>query len=382
MIARFALALAALGALESEAAAGNCSYTPGQAAAFVACMYSELEAVQVELGATQADLASANATITAQQATIATLQGQVAANAVMVSNVQGQVSAIQADYLTGSDLAGYATTADLAGYAPSAVVAGLQVQVADIEADYLTSADLASYVTQAELTGYATMADLGAYATTAEVVGMQGQLALLQGQVFTIQSDYLTSSDLGGYATTTDLGALQSQLDDVDLRVSDLEALHGQLVAFVTSVQYPISAIGGVLGADLICQSRASAAGLSGTYMAWLGDGATGPADRFTLSDSPYVLVDGTTLASDWFDLTDGVLTNALNVDEYGALSSATTAWTGVNTDGTTNSDHCGGWGNPIGIAGTGDVHSTSSDWTFGMVGNCGSARSLYCFEQ
>ncbi|MCB9686272.1 MAG: hypothetical protein H6735_14615 [Alphaproteobacteria bacterium] len=392
MFVRFTLALAALAALESEAAAGSCVYTPGQAAAFVACMYGELEAVQVQLAATQADLASAEATIGAQQATIASLQGQVAANGATVAAVQGSVAAIQADYLTGSDLAGYATTADLAGYATTADLAGyattaalggVQAQVSSIQADYVTSADLGPYVTQAELAAHPTFADLSAYATSAELVGVQNQVAAVQGQVLAIQFDYVTSAELGGYATVGSLNALQSQVADLDLRVSDLESLHAERVAFVTSVQYPVSSLGGVPGADAICQAHAASAGLQGTFLAWLGDGAGGPADRFTLSDSPYVRVDGAALAADWFDLTDGALANPLEIDEFGALSAAGMAWSGVNPDGTASGATCNGWTNPLAVSGgTGNVHSAALDWTSGVVGNCGASRPVYCFQQ
>jgi cysteine-rich repeat protein len=47
-------------------------------------------------------------------------------------------------------------------------------------------------------------------------------------------------------------------------------------VAFVSSTTYTISTLGGALGADAACQARAQAAGLGGTYVAWISDSTSG----------------------------------------------------------------------------------------------------------
>ena len=81
--------------------------------------------------------------------------------------------------------------------------------------------------------------------------------------------------------------------------------------------------LGGVTGADSVCQARANAAGLSGTFKAWISGGSysSSPASRFTRSTVlPYVRIDGAVVANDWNDLTDGTIQNPINIDEFGNL--------------------------------------------------------------
>jgi hypothetical protein len=61
-----------------------------------------------------------------------------------------------------------------------------------------------------------------------------------------------------------------------------------------------------LLDADTICQRHAAAAGLPGTYQAWMSTASASPSTRFiTQSDTPYVLVDGfTVIANDFVGLT------------------------------------------------------------------------------
>ncbi|MCA9638983.1 MAG: DUF4215 domain-containing protein, partial [Myxococcales bacterium] len=76
---------------------------------------------------------------------------------------------------------------------------------------------------------------------------------------------------------------------------------------FVTSTLYQGN-LGGLAGADAKCQARAQAAGLPGTFLAWLSDNTNNPNTRFTKSMGPYVLVNGTKIANNYTDLTDGTL--------------------------------------------------------------------------
>src|SRR5262245_8934869 len=59
---------------------------------------------------------------------------------------------------------------------------------------------------------------------------------------------------------------------------------------FVTSAVYS-GALGGIPGADEKCQALAGA--LGGSWRAWVGDGDSSPAQNFTQSAVPYVLVGG-----------------------------------------------------------------------------------------
>ncbi|HRS54249.1 MAG TPA: fibronectin type III domain-containing protein, partial [Bacteroidales bacterium] len=165
---------------------------------------------------------------------------------------------------------------------------------------------------------------------------------------------------------------------------------------FVTSTSYYAS-LGGINGADNICQSRANAAGLNGTYMAWISNASSCPNNRFNKSTGPYILVNGTIIANNWADLTSGTLQNPINVDEFGNLIvSGNTTWT--NTDiygnfdtgfwGGCTSNICNNWtdgsscNSSGGAAMGGNINTTNSEWTHYSCGCCLNSWRLYCFEQ
>jgi hypothetical protein len=58
--------------------------------------------------------------------------------------------------------------------------------------------------------------------------------------------------------------------------------------------------LGGLSGADAICNARAAAASLPGTYRAYLSDSSVDAVDRLTRSSGQYKLVDGTVVANDF----------------------------------------------------------------------------------
>lgn len=144
--------------------------------------------------------------------------------------------------------------------------------------------------------------------------------------------------------------------------------------------------LGGLSGADAICQSRAAAANLSGKYLAWLStsDG-TSPATRFTKATVPYVRVDGAVVAENWTDLTDGTLYNPIYLDASGIPVRAT-AWTGTNIDGTPKGSNCNNWQSTDGGAQSGYPSATDYKWTaYELLPNvpCRNlAQAFYCFEQ
>src|SRR5262249_60557677 len=84
----------------------------------------------------------------------------------------------------------------------------------------------------------------------------------------------------------------------------------GKLV-FVSSTTYTGN-LGGLSGADAKCQSLATSAGHAGTFKAWLSDDVTDAKSRLTHSTMPYVLVDGTIVATGFTDLTSGTLRHAI----------------------------------------------------------------------
>lgn len=163
--------------------------------------------------------------------------------------------------------------------------------------------------------------------------------------------------------------------------------------------------LGGLEGADAICQGLADLAGIGGTrtYKAWLAGGwldLRSPDTRFTKDPNvPYVRTDGVKVADDYFDLTtacaplpDICLQAPINVDENGATvdSSTRLTWSNVTTAGLTLSSGflaaCVDWSNNAGHTGRwADSYSVVPSWTqlFPTIGiNCGANLHLYCFEQ
>ncbi|HEX8795334.1 MAG TPA: hypothetical protein VF765_30505 [Polyangiaceae bacterium] len=172
----------------------------------------------------------------------------------------------------------------------------------------------------------------------------------------------------------------------------------GQKTVFVTSAVYAGN-LGGLAGADSKCQTLASAAHLSGTYMAWLSDATSTAASRLTHSTGPYVLVDGTVVASDWTQLASGVLNSAIDKTEQNGSAAAGTAssqacfgvacaWTDTNADGTLaqGSYSCKDWTSQSSNdnAVLGETSSTSNYWSSFATssGICDLTAPLYCVQQ
>ena len=161
----------------------------------------------------------------------------------------------------------------------------------------------------------------------------------------------------------------------------------GACLAFVTSTLHNGN-LGGLAGADAICQDLADGAGLPGTYMAWLSDSTGYPALRVTPATVTYTLRGGPIIANDWDGLTSGELARALNKTEQGtggALSSR--VWTNTASDGTVRTDtpkSCSNWSSSsAGVTGyDGMLSSISATWTARDESTCDSTIRLYCFQQ
>ena len=76
--------------------------------------------------------------------------------------------------------------------------------------------------------------------------------------------------------------------------------------------------MGGLSGADAICQGEADRAGLGGTFVAWLSTSDTDARDR--VDDVLYRRLDGQLVAVDLNDLTDGSIANPINLDVDGGV--------------------------------------------------------------
>lgn len=205
--------------------------------------------------------------------------------------------------------------------------------------------------------------------------------------------------------------ALKAQVEAQDVEIVDqqeqIDALFDLIAqlhpankfAFITSTFQQGSLLGGLAGADAICQASADDAGLNGIFMAWLADDTGSPDTRFTRSLDPYVTTGeapegGDRVADDWTDLTtcDGTdpfdcLKHAIDRDEFGASRAGIAYWSNVNTDGTKASDdHCINW-TGVGIGPLGSSNFIDARWTVAdppssFFTSCGVGITLLCFEQ
>ena len=149
--------------------------------------------------------------------------------------------------------------------------------------------------------------------------------------------------------------------------------------------------MGGLTGADTLCQSDAAASSLGGMWKAWLADGTGSPATRFTQTGR-FVRVDRTTIiADDWADLVDGTIDNAVLTQANGVTPPIGLCWTNVAAGGAVASTtgSCMNWTSTLssGPLGNRGQHNTAtSSWMGAGAQNCDPAlipgARLYCFEQ
>ena len=180
----------------------------------------------------------------------------------------------------------------------------------------------------------------------------------------------------------------QSEFDALAAQVKELGDILLPKTVFVSSAERDGLTLGGVTGADALCQTLAVNAGLPGTFMAWLSDDTSSPSTRFTRSPYNYVLVDGTIVADDWDDLTDGELTNRISLDENGVFVNRFVT-TATNVNGSSSIPNCSNWttnsSDPGAAAKVGHTIQDSGGpqwWTQRGNLRCSGFRPIYCFQQ
>jgi len=151
------------------------------------------------------------------------------------------------------------------------------------------------------------------------------------------------------------------------------------LQVFMTGSAYIGGNIGGLSGADAICQAAAGTAGYAGTYKAIMSDDSTSAAARLTLSYPIVRATDGATVAAT--NLWSGSLSNPIS-------TSSQPVWTATNAAGSIVTGYtCSSWTSTGASATTGTSNLTNTSWA--EYGNstsyaygCGSAEYLYCIQQ
>ena len=154
---------------------------------------------------------------------------------------------------------------------------------------------------------------------------------------------------------------------------------------FVTSKTYNGN-FDGVAGAHTECNDRAEAAGLGGTWSAFLSIKATSISQRIAALPGPWYRVDGELAFADKVAMTVGPEV-PLVVDEYGnTITNEFAVWTGTgpNLD-TIDSRICNAWkaGGVLYNGAFGKANAVNTDWVrSGSTGQkCSSKNRLYCIE-
>jgi hypothetical protein len=154
--------------------------------------------------------------------------------------------------------------------------------------------------------------------------------------------------------------------------------------AFVTSTSVVPGAIGGLAQADQLCQQRATAGGLAGSYVAWLSTSTTSAVSRISGARG-WIRPDGREFADSIEELLLGKMFSPLRVDELGrdvtANGSDPLVLTGTQMTGLLSAyGDRAGWTDPTGNAEGGAASAEGADFTQNIISDCATARSLYCF--
>lgn len=165
---------------------------------------------------------------------------------------------------------------------------------------------------------------------------------------------------------------------DGDLTIqADFAALPNRV--FVTSTTTN-GAFGGIAGADAICSARATAAGLSGTFIAYLSDPTVNVATRLGASRG-WVRIDGAPFADLASELSTGKIVFPPRLDEQGTDLGNVPVFTGSNA-GVTTAQHCIKWASALATeVGSGTRTHLSSATRSSGGQTCDQQNRLLCVE-
>ncbi|MBX3186537.1 MAG: DUF1554 domain-containing protein [Labilithrix sp.] len=142
-------------------------------------------------------------------------------------------------------------------------------------------------------------------------------------------------------------------------------------------------AMGGLAGADALCQ--AAGAALGGTFKAFLSDQTTSAAARIGRGTARYVLPDGTTVvASDASTFFSPAHAAGITQSATGANVGSVEVWTGsqgnAESDGT---GACANWtATPDTSSYAGLSTATGEPWLSARLAPCSEAKRLYCVQE
>jgi hypothetical protein len=118
-----------------------------------------------------------------------------------------------------------------------------------------------------------------------------------------------------------------------------------------------------------------------------MSDSVTSASDRLTHGTTPYVMPDGTQIADDWTDLTDGTIDAPLTKRADGTDRGLGGVWTATSPSGGISypANTCTDWTSDSGLGADGYHGASNGDWTTNSVQPldfCSVSSPLYCFQQ
>jgi hypothetical protein len=155
--------------------------------------------------------------------------------------------------------------------------------------------------------------------------------------------------------------------------------------AFVTSIGYPLSTIGSIANANMLCAERAAAGGHAGTFVAFLSSTTIDARDQLAGARG-WVRVDGKPVADTVDDLLNGRLIHPIVADELGQQvgngAGVNLVITGTGTDGRYDPvGSCSDFTSTTGVIRSGEFYRTSqAAFTSSIVVQCDGVSRLYCF--
>jgi hypothetical protein len=185
-------------------------------------------------------------------------------------------------------------------------------------------------------------------------------------------------------------GPAFAQSQNVPVGLDALMNLLEPKTIFVTSTDHD-GDLGGLAGADIICQDLADAPGSivpEGEYVALLSTDDVNASERITPSTGPYIRPDGAPVAANFaalfstrFVSSDHNLINRPFIDETGMFRDVS-VWTGTSPRGTATSGNCLGWTSSEELDGDGGLSDSSLGTWLEFppdIADCVASLHLYC---
>lgn len=230
---------------------------------------------------------------------------------------------------------------------------------------------------------------------TLSISGGTGAQFSKNGGAYTSTSTTVTNGDTVTLRATSPVAGVE---DTVSLSAGSSSfswkvrtLANNTIYAFVTSAT-GTGNLGGVAGADAMCASAATAAGLGGSWLALVAPANTdgnGPASRAPWNWTSLRNMNNAVIATSFNDLVDGTISAPINRTAANILSTATYAWVGASTATGLNASTSGASGNTCSlwssaaVANTyrGSIHSTTGHFYDGGSVSCAGSYPVYCIQ-